>query len=231
MNTRKNAKLSAEKQRELQVAAAVAREALLQMHVVRALKLIELAGNRVSVMRMLGIYTRVHGLSPTDAEAVSNRLLAALGQRAKKGHVPVVYVEGEDENVDKRSFVGVVRDRLRGRLLHDLRRWVELHTGSTQAALLEIYVKHALLFVKQLADSHSIADALQVYRALVQVPANMVDALYIYVLDRLAAEELPKAAAPASADAEQVPMFPAPRSATRRRYQKAVPGGATKLRY
>ena len=66
MSPRKKAKLTAEKRRELMVAAAVAHEAVLQTHVARAMRLIELSNNRVSVMRMLTIYTRLHNLSKMD---------------------------------------------------------------------------------------------------------------------------------------------------------------------
>ncbi|HEX6558740.1 MAG TPA: hypothetical protein VF021_04740 [Longimicrobiales bacterium] len=209
MSSRKKSKLTAEKRRELQVCAAVARETLLQTHVARALKLIELANNRVSVMRMLAIYARLHDLSDADGEVFSNRVLALLGHRARKGQAPLVYVEGEDEQPSSgRSVVRAVRDRLRGRRLHDLRRWIELHTGSTQAALIEVHVRHALRFVAELKDTHSIAEALKVYDELVEVPSNMTDALYIFTLDRLAIEELPRQQVRAVVDAEQVPLFP-----------------------
>lgn len=191
MNPRKKARLTAEKQRELQVAAAVVREAILQAHVTRALKLIELAGDRVSALRMIEIYTRVHNLSAAESEVVAMRLLATVGQRARKGsRGPVVYVEGEDEQRAP-TFVGVVRDRLRGRVLHDLRHWVDLHTGATKAALLEIYVKHSLRFIEELRSTHTIAQALMIYQDMVEVPRSMQDALHIFALDKLAASELP----------------------------------------
>jgi hypothetical protein len=219
---RKNPKLKAQKQRELQVIAAVAREAVLQLHVTQALKLIDLAGNRVSVLRMLAIYTRVHGLAEADAEMLVNKVLAVVGQQRKtKGKTPLVYVEGEDENIgDTRSFVNVVRDRLKGRVLHDLRRWVELHTGSTQVALLELHVRHAQRFIAELKETHGIGEALAIYRELAGVPANMADALYIYTLEKLAAEELPRPQAQPTTteDTAQVPLFP-PR---RRRSRRAV---------
>lgn len=209
MSPRKKSKLSPEKLRELQVSAAVAREAIMQLHVVRAFKLIDLAGNRVSVLRMIAIYTRVHLLSNQDAEVLANRVLAAVGHRARKNVAPVVYVDGEDdESNESRSIVGVVRDRLRGRVMHDLRRWVELHTGSTQATLLDLHVRHGMRFVNDLRESHSISDALALYASLVGVPANMKEALYIFTLDKLAAEELPKGGAAAGAEFEQVPLFP-----------------------
>jgi hypothetical protein len=221
MTPKSRARLTAEKRRELMVTAAVAREALLQMHVTRAVKLIELSGNRVSVMRMLSIYARVQELSKADDETISNRVLALLGNRRKGQNAPAaVYVEGEEENPGvNRSLFGSMRDRMKGRRFHDLRRWVELHTGSTQAALIEIHVRHALRFVYELNETHAVVDALEVYRELVEVPDNLTDALYIYVLDRLAAEELPKSQKEeVPADPAQVSLFPG----ERRRNKRAV---------
>lgn len=217
MSPRKNTKLPPEKLRELQVTAAVAREALMQMHVMRALRLIDIANNRVSVLRLIAIYTRVHALSNQDAEVLANRVLATVGHRARKNPAPAVYLDGEDANLgEARSIVGVVRDRLRGRVLLDLRRWVELHTGATQAALLDLHVRHGLRFVQELRDTHSISDALAVYADLVGVPGNMKDALYIFALDKLAQDELPKAAAQSPANSEQVPLFPPQRHRPKR---------------
>lgn len=221
MSPRKKAKLTAEKRRELMVAAAVAHEAVLQTHVARAMRLIELSGNRVSVMRMITIYTRLHDLSKMDVEALANRVLALLG-RSRKSATPAMYVEGESENFDDgRSLMGSMRDRMKGRRLHDLRRWIELHTASTQAALIEIHVRHALRFVQELHASHSTVEAIHVYEEMVNVPDNMTDALRIYVMDRLAAEELPKGSSPlidvtAPADPAQVPLFPAERRRPKR---------------
>jgi hypothetical protein len=210
-------KLTAVKQRELQVAAAVARDAVSQLHITRALKLIDFAGNRVSVIRMLAIYTRVHGFSNADAEVLGNKVLAAVGHRGRKGQQAAVFVEGEDENIsDSRSFVGVVRDRLKGRIHHDLRRWVELHAGATQAALIDLHVRHALRFIEELKETHAISDAIAIYRELVDVPANLSDALYIYALDRIATDELPKAQVAVAIEAEQVPMFPPQRRRAKR---------------
>lgn len=210
MRPAKKGKLTAEKRRELMVAAAVAREAILQMHVARAMRLVELSGNRVSVMRMISIYTRLHDLSKMDIEALANRVLALLG-KSRKTATPAVYVEGESENFDeRRSIVGSVRERMRGRRLHDLRRWTDLHAGSTQAALLEIHVRHALRFIEELRDTHSTREAVDVYQDMVEVPANMTEALKIFVWDKLANEELPKGTIEIVTEPAHVPMFPQP---------------------
>jgi hypothetical protein len=208
MSTRKKPKISPEKWRELQVSAAVARESMLQAHVTRALELIELAGNNVSVIRMLEIYARVTALSRTDSEVVANRLLAVIGRRLGKTETPAVWIEGEDDVPSEKRLFGAVRDRLRGRRMHDLRRLVELHSGSTQAAVLDIHVRYARRVVDALAETHSIAEALKIYAELIEVPRTLSEALYIFVVDRIASEELPRATAQLAQDNEQVPLFP-----------------------
>jgi hypothetical protein len=191
MSSPRRPRVSAEKRRELQVAAAVARETLLQTHVKQALELIGLAANRVSVIRMLSIYVRVNTLPHVDADLVTTRVLALLGEDRYNGERPLIYVEGEASAAETLPLFGIVRDRLRGRSLDDLRRWVELHTGTTQVALLDMYVAHALRFVEILKDTHSIAAALRVYTEMVAVPKTVNDVLYIFVLDRLAVAGLP----------------------------------------
>ena len=209
MSPRKAArKLPPAKRRELQVAAAVARESILELHLNRSLRLIELADQRVSAVRILNIYLRLQGLTGAGAEMVANRVLAALGQRGRKGLTPSLFVEGEDETeAHERSFWHVVRDRLRGRVHDDLRRWVELHTGATQVALLDAHVRHAMGFVKELSETHTIEDACATYSELAEVPLNLTGPLYMFVLDRLASEELPRKQKRTPAD-EQISLYP-----------------------
>lgn len=220
MNSSKKPRVSAEKRRELLVAAAVAREALLQTHVKQALELIGLAGNRVSAIRMLGIYVRVNALPPADADLLTLRVLALLGEESYAGARPLMYVEGEASGAESLPLVGIVRERLRGRALDDLRGWVELHTGSTQVALLELHVVHALRFVELLQDTHAIAGALREYSDMVTVPNAINEALYIFVLDRLAGEGLPEGARTSRVSvfgAQQRPRAVRPPAADRRR--------------
>jgi hypothetical protein len=208
-------KLPPGKRRELQVAAAVAREAILELHLNRALRLIELADQRVSAVRILNIYLRLQGLVGASAEVLANRVLASLGQRGRKGLTPSLFVEGEDESEpNQRSFWHVVRDRLRGRVHDDLRRWVELHTGATHVALLDAHVRHALGFVRELAETHTIEDACATYCELAEVPVSLAAPVYMFVLDRLATEELPRKPKRTQAD-EQISLYPPPVRALR----------------
>lgn len=206
-------KLTAAKRRELEVAAAVAREAVLQLHVARAVKMIDMAGDRVSALRMVNIYLRLLSLTGPQGAIVANRVLALLGQRGHKGPLTTLFVEGEMDvqSEEPRSVFRTLRDRLRGRVHLELRRWVELQSGATQVALLEIHVRHALRFVKELADTHSISEAVELYSELTGVAAAVEDALYVFVLDRLATDELPRSKTKRTA-AEEDDALPRPKS-------------------
>lgn len=205
MRSARKPKISAEKKRELQVAAAVAREALLHTHVNGAIELIDLAGDRVSAVRMLDIHLRVNGVPPVDAEVISTRVLALLGEEMYRGGKPRVYVEGEAGLAGGVPLLGVLRERLRGRSLDDLRRWVELHTGRTQIALLDVHVTHALRFVELLRETHTIPAAIGEYESLIAVPRAFTETLHVFVLERLAVDGLP-----AGPHAEQVSLFAGP---------------------
>lgn len=202
MSARKaSRKLTAAKRRELEVAAAVARESVMQFHVTNAIRFIELADERVSAVRMLEIYLRLHRIDDAPAELLAYRVLAALGQRSSRnGIAPNYFVEGEQpgEYDNTRSLFRIVKNRLRGRVHHDLRRTVEIATGSTQVALLELHVSHALRFVQALSATHSIAEAAALYADMAGVQPMHRDTLYLFLLDRLAAEALPRQAVAAA---------------------------------
>jgi hypothetical protein len=203
-------KVPANKRRELDVAAAVARESVMQLHVTRAVKLIDYAADRISAVRVLNIYLRLHSLSGATGEMLAGRVLASLGQRASRGAVATLFVEGEQEpEVEaSTSLFRVVRDRLKGRVHHELRRWFELHSGATHVAILDLHVRHAQRFIRELGESHSILECCALYCEMVGVMPNMKDQLYLFVLDRMAADELPRSKGKGTEKSEEVVLFP-----------------------
>lgn len=193
--------------RQLEVAAAVASEDVVQMHASRALELVELAHERVTAPRMLLIYSRVHNLDASSAQTVATRVLATLGQRAvESGALVQAWREDEEEEVfgDSRSLLRVIRERLRGRIHHDLRRWIELHTGEVQVALLELHTTHALRFLQLLDSEFPTSATVDTYARMLGVRETHRTALYYSVLARLAAAELPRSRQQAP---PQVPLF------------------------
>jgi hypothetical protein len=209
-------KVPAAKRRELDVAAAVARENIMQLHVTRVVKLIDFCADRISAARVLNIYLRLHGMVGPSAELLAGRVLAALGTRASRGSpVATLFVEGEESaEPESVSLFRVVRDRLKGRVHHELRHWFELHTGATHVALLETHVRHAQKFVRELTDSHTIGAACALYGEMVGMPLNMKEPLYMFVLDQMAGEQLPRGKANGKAPAlvETMPTDELPRS-------------------
>ena len=202
-------RMSVARRRELEVAAAVAREAVTQFHVTSAISLIELAAGRVSAVRMLEIYLRMHNITGPEGELLAYSVLAALGHQAARGKAASLVVDGEDPVARENSSVfRVLKSRLRGRVHHDLRRWVELATGAAQAGLIEIHTRHAVRFARDLADTHSVSQACTIYTEMAGVPAPLRDSLYIHLLDRLASEELPRPIHGGSSPQDRVAVHP-----------------------
>lgn len=199
MSRRKSSRsLAPVRRRELEIAAAVAREKIMQFHVSSALRLIALAADRVSPLRMLEIHMRLHWITGPEAELLAYRVLAAIGESAPADTARMFTPAQLETEEDSGSLWRVVRSRLRGRVHHDLRRWVELAVGAAQAGLVDVHVQHALRFAHDLAESHSVAEAAAVYSEMVGMPAPLRGPFALALVNRIAADELPRVSAPAA---------------------------------
>jgi hypothetical protein len=215
MTTRKpSRRLTLARRRQLELSAAVAREAVTQHHIASALKLIELGADRVSAIRMLDIYLRLHGITSVQAELLAFSVLAALGNTRPAGEATALLLDRDEGESEPTSLLAVVRRRLRGRVHHDLRRWVELATGAAQAGLMEIHVRHAMRFAEELVETHSVGQACALYADMAGVPRGMREPVLILLLERLAARELPRTAA--GPGDERVALYPRPSARSRR---------------
>jgi hypothetical protein len=229
-------RLRGDKKRDLEVAAATAQEAVVQLHVDRAIELIQLAEGRVPTLRVLEIYIRLQSLVGPESQVVANRVMATLGRHGVRGVNALAYEAGSspdgaetvaDEEADDEepSLLGTLRKRLRGRVNDELRHVVELHTGATRAALLDLHVRHAREFVAILADTHTIEAACDAYADRVGIPPQVGPVLYTLVLDRLAAQELPRIAPNGRRPLLQMEPKPSTRSdpaARRRQVRDAI---------
>jgi hypothetical protein len=202
-------RLPATKRRELEIVAAIAREAVTRHHVDSALRLIELGAERVPVIRMLAIYARLHGLRGAHAEQLAYSVLASLGNSTEIGELTAMLGDDDLTELDSESLLRVVRNRLRGRIHHDLRRWVEIATGSAQVGLLEVHLIHARRFVEELTETHTAGQACALYCDLAGVPDLLHTALTITLLDRLAARELPPRRDAIAQQKASMPLYPA----------------------
>lgn len=173
----------------LEVAAAVSREHLISVHVEKALELIELAAGRVDHSRVLEIYGRLHALPRDTEDLVRTRTLAVLGER--EGGVRATEVVSEESDGDDRPWlVSVLGERFRPRVRNDLRRWMELHSGRTETALIEAHVENALRFVEILSEI-SYSEAIAVYLEMLPLPPAVASMVQFFTLERLSRDHLP----------------------------------------
>jgi hypothetical protein len=180
--------------RRVELAIAVAQERLLSTHVDHALRLIQLVGDHVPFENALGIYTRLLRLSDDEARVITTRALAILGEQVRE---TPDYTEAAleaiepDENESSRSFLRNMRQRLRGRVKDDLRRWVELSAARTEVAILNTHVENSLNFVELLDKEQAPTEAVELYLDALEVRESVAEVTYYLALARIAEEELP----------------------------------------
>lgn len=179
--------------RRLDLAVAVAQERLLTTHVDHALRLIQLVGDQVPFENALDIYTRMLRLSDDEARVITTRALAILGeQAAETAEWPDLITEERDSpDTERRSFMQGMRERLRGRVNDDLRRWVELSAATTEVAVLETHVRNAVNFVDLLKEEQPLGEAVEMYLEALEVRDSVAEMAYYITLSRLAEEFLP----------------------------------------
>ncbi len=184
-------KLPPATRRALDVAAAIATEEIQAAHVAQVLELVDIAEGRVAPERVAEIYLRLHGIEDPSATVVRTRVLAELGQRVRAGVAEETAVADATPAEEPRGPFKGLRERFRGRVHVELRRWMELHTGRSEVLLLDIHVRNALVFVQALAPDVAIHDAVGIYREKVGVREQLGEVLYWFVLSRMSESELP----------------------------------------
>lgn len=183
--------------RRVELAIAVAQERLLSTHVNHALGLIQLVGDQVPFENALNIYTRMLRLSDDEARVITTRALAILGERAAETEEwpefaseapPAPTTNGETA---RRKFMNTFRQRLRGRVKDDLRRWVELAAARTEIAILDTHVDNAMNFVELLEAELTFNESVELYLEALEVRESIAEVAYYMALTRLSEQHLP----------------------------------------
>jgi hypothetical protein len=184
--------------RRVELAIAVAQERLLSTHVNHALGLIQLVGEQVPFENALHIYTRMLRLSDDEARVITTRALAILGEHAAQTeewpefvNAPPAASEGNGETA-RRKFMSIFRQRLRGRVNEDLRRFVELSAARTEIAILDTHVDNAMNFVELLEQELTFNEAAELYLEALEVRESIAEVAYYMTLTRLSEKHLPK---------------------------------------
>lgn len=190
--------LSEPLRRRVELAIAVAQERLLSTHVNHALGLIQLVGKQVPFENALNIYTRMLRLSDDEARVITTRALAILGERAAETEEwPEFASEAPVEKVTngetaRRKFMSTFRQRLRGRVKDDLRRWVELAAARTEIAILDTHVDNGMNFVELLEGELTFDESVELYLEALEVRESIAEVAYYMALTRLSEHYLPK---------------------------------------
>jgi hypothetical protein len=189
--------LSDPMRRRVELAIAVAQERLLSTHVDHALRLIQLVGDRVPFENALAIYTRLLRLSDDEARVITTRALAILGEQVVEADAQSWIDAPADNAVEsddgtRKSFLRNMRQRLRGRVKDDLRRWVELSAARTEVAILDTHVDNALNFVELLDKEQPATEAVELYLEALEVRESVAEVAYYMALGRIADEQLPE---------------------------------------
>ncbi len=181
--------------RRVELAVAVAQERLLSTHVNHALGLIQLIGDHVPFENALNIYTRMLRLSDDEARVITTRALAILGERAAETEQWPEFVNAEpppqNGETARRKFMDQFRQRLRGRVKDDLRRWVELVAARTEIAILNTHVDNAMNFVELLDKEAPFSESVELYLEALEVRESVAEVAYYMALTRLADQHLP----------------------------------------
>ncbi len=190
--------------RRIELAVAVAQERLLATHVRHALELIQIVGDQVPFENALAIYTRMLRLSEDESRVITTRALATLGEQGVQGEVwPELTAEQAPEAREPRkSFMNLMRSRLRGRVNDDMRRQVELAAARTEVAILNTHVENSLQFVELLEAEMPYIEAVELYLDSLQVRDSIAEVTAYMALARLANEHLPVPSVPLDHPAE-----------------------------
>jgi hypothetical protein len=181
--------------RRVELAVAVAQERLLSTHVNHALGLIQLVGDQVPFENALNIYTRMLRLSDDESRVITTRALAILGERAAETEDWPEFAAAETQpqngETARRKFMDQFRQRLRGRVKDDLRRWVELVAARTEIAILNTHVDNAMNFVELLEKEAPFSESVELYLEALEVRESIAEVAYYMALSRLAEQHLP----------------------------------------
>lgn len=180
----RNRRVPTEIAERLRIAAAAATEQVLDLHVRSALEVVSEGGNQAPVDRLLGIYARLHHLQPAQEWRLRERVLASLGRDVGAGWTP-------RELAAPRSLFRRIARRVRGRVHHELREWLDLHTARVELELIELHLRHALVFVRLQADHAATGQAVQTYARMLELRSATAELVRLKTLVALGTERLP----------------------------------------
>lgn len=161
---------------QLELAAAVATEAVQDAHVRFALELLDEGGDRVSVERLIDAYARLLHFTDDQQRQLTDRVLGALGRDPDAARGTRLQ--------PRRSVVHRAATRLRGRVNPQLRVWLDRHAARAALSVLDLHVEHALRYAVILLDQRPPEEAARLYAETLGLRSTEAEMVRLRVLAR-----------------------------------------------
>jgi hypothetical protein len=187
--------------RKLEVATALAWEALVDTHVEQATQFIALLGAHLPVEESLPRYLRESDLDETMATSIRTRVLTEIEKEESRSAADAPPADPADkprpeERSDgwgllrqpQRVVQGVMR---RQRRAEEVERITMLSLARAEENLIRTHVENAIGFVALLQDNLSLDRAVQQYLAAVRLAGGRAQAVFQRTMARLADVHLP----------------------------------------
>lgn len=199
-------RLSEAVRHRLDVATAMAWEALVETHVGQVLEFVALFEDKLPLEDALARYIREMDMSETMGAAVRTRALVSLEDRINvpAGGLPMRAGEdsvvdaaaGEDDEGWKRFKPGaVVRGVIERQRKHEeVERMVELAIARAEEEVIKTHVDNAITFAALLEDSGALSRGVEQYIASLHVVGGRGQAVLQRTMARLADVHLPRKA-------------------------------------
>src|SRR5262245_39504440 len=186
--------------RRLEVATAMAWEALVDSHTEQALSFIELFEGRITMEDALLRYLREMDLNEATATAIRTRVFVALEDRPL-GSKPRLQLhdddapdEGEEPDDGWRRFrpdvmMRGVRDRQKR--TEETERFVELALARCEESVIKTHIDNAITFAALLDGTSSLSKAVQTYLGSVSLTGGRSQSVFQRTMAQLAEVHLP----------------------------------------
>lgn len=199
-------RLSEAVRHRLDVATAMAWEALVETHVAQTLEFVSLFEDRLPLEDALTRYIRELDMSETMGAAVRTRALVSLEDHAQKpddaavdigaaGSADEATAADDDEGWKRFKPGAVMRGVLERQRKHEeIERMVELAIARAEEEVIKTHVDNAITFAALLEDSGALSRGVEQYIASLNVVGGRGQAVLQRTMARLADVHLPRKA-------------------------------------
>lgn len=203
-------RLPAPVRRQMEVAAAAAWEALVEVHSGHALRFIALLSDRVDFEQAVDRYLDEMDLREPMASAVRSRVLVAL-EDAAEATEDRPWLRGPDEDADGKGLKRFRPDKLMEEIARKVReteaieQWIALAVARAEEGVIKAHVDNAVVFAAIMHGHRGMSDAVEDYLEIMRVSGGRAQSVHQRTMARLADLHLPEEPEEDESDSPEVP--------------------------